>query len=201
MGMARLLGLVVVSLVAAVSLAGCSKEKEYIPRTSPVVVGESGWSLTPIKSVLAPPLTTYNVTVQSRSIVLGAPTIEWSNSNTCGKFTHPAPTFPARGNFSVSATATWDHGDDTTCGHETTHHDGTVSVKATRFNDFSPYLLYRNSETITCMFTEGSASGTGTACTMSKTEYFEQEKAPGLEVAALLIVLGGLVLLVRRRSR
>ena len=91
--------------------------------SSSTLTGTPDFRLLSVVATLSPPNTYFvaNVSVNGQHTL----SYKWSNSNTCGVF------------GGSGETASWFHGDTTTCSHATPYHPGTITVTVTDETGFS----------------------------------------------------------------
>lgn len=190
----------ILALLPALLLAGCaSSDSEDRSPASGDTAGTGGTYMQTSYSVqanLTPPITTYTVVYTTTGFMMGTGstaaqeegrTFTWSNSNACGRWTP--------GN----ATATWYHGEDTNCPHDSPVHPGTISVVVGGLGNETSSTGY-----MTCEYTQGSATGRGAACFVSSVAPAGKEAArstsipaPGVALALAVVALAALA--ARRR--
>lgn len=177
----------VVWVLLALLLAGCSDG----PGPGAAGKDDSLFARTySLNATLAPPVTDYGIETErfaSSPFPLGGSsyTYSWTITNTCGSFE------------SREERATWHHGDNTNCGHDSPAHDGTVTVVVGNLTSDVSSTGY-----MTCEYTKGSVSGRSDPCFVSSIAPEGQPKAkpigvPGPGIAVALAALG-LVALARR---
>jgi hypothetical protein len=191
---AAMRALLTLALLTAVLLAGCGRG----PSAGETAGNDPESTLFArsyfIQANLTPPVTTFRVIDSAFNMMAthdmnasSSYNYAWTNSNACGRFTFQ------------NNSATWDHGDDTNCGHESPSHPGTITVVVGGLSESVASTGY-----MTCVYEDGSNTGQGKSCTVSSVANpggpeARDTSVPGPGLALALAGVAVAALAARRR--